>query len=90
MQKRAKLARSVGLVAAMIAALLVAATGSCDAGGVCEGHVRSGAADVRVDAAVDFGLMLYPVRRRNLNGRGIGEAIDPDIEVGRCNGKENR
>ena len=61
----------------MIAALLVAATGSCDAGGVCEGHVRSVTANVRVVAAVDFGPKLYPVRRRNLNGWGIGVAIDP-------------
>ena len=53
MQKRAKLAWLVRLVAAMIAILLVAATGSCDAGGVCEGHVRSVTANVRVDAAVD-------------------------------------
>ena len=76
-QKRAKLAWLVRLVTAMITALLVAATGSCDAGGVCEGHVRSVTANVRVDAAVDFGPTLYPVRRRNLNGWGIGVAIDP-------------
>ena len=55
-----------------IAALLIAATGSCDAGGFSDGHVRSGAADVRVDAAVGFGLTLYPVRRRSFNGRGVG------------------
>ena len=42
------------------------ATGSCDAGGFSDGHVRSGAADVRVDAAVGFGLTLYPVRRLRL------------------------
>ena len=44
----------------MIAALLVAATGSCDAGGVCEGHVRSVTANVRVVAAVDFGSEAVP------------------------------
>ena len=73
----------------MIAALLFTATGSFDAGGVCEGHVRSGAADVRVDAAQDFGPMLYPVRRRSLNGRGIGVAIGPGTEVSRHNEREN-
>jgi hypothetical protein len=44
----------------------IAATGSSDAGRFCDGHVRSGAADVRVDAAVGFGLTLYPVRRLHL------------------------
>jgi hypothetical protein len=87
MQKRAKRARPVRLIAAVIAALLIAATGSSDAGRFCDGHVRSGAADVRVDAAVGFGLTLYPGRRRSLNGRGVGLAIDPDKETGRCHGR---
>lgn len=36
-----------------------------------EGHVLGVTANVRVDATVNFGPMLYPVRRRNLNGWGI-------------------
>ena len=72
MQKRAMQARPIRFVAIRVAALLIAATGSCDAGRFSDGHVRSGAADVRVDAAVGFGLTLYPVRRRSFNGRGVG------------------
>ena len=54
------------LMALYIAGRTISATGSCDAGGFSDGHVRSGAADVRVDAAVGFGLTLYPVRRLRL------------------------
>ena len=61
---------TVGLDSALFGficnSLTLAATGSCDAGGVCEGHVRSVNANVRVDAAVDFGPMLYPVRHLHL------------------------
>ena len=62
-----------------IACLLIAATGSCDAGGLSDGHVRSGAADVPVDAAVGFGLTLYPVRRFRL-------AVEFDAVATFCNG----
>ena len=80
MQKRAKPAWPTRLLAVVVVALLFAGSGSDDAVIGCEGHVPSGAADVRVDAAVDIGPMPYPVTSLYFNGRGIGEAIDPDNE----------
>jgi hypothetical protein len=45
---------------------LIAATGSCDAGGSGGGHGRSLAAEVRVVTSLDLGLTSCPVRRRCL------------------------
>ena len=46
--KGAMWARPIRFIATRIAALLMAATGSCDAGGFSDGHVRSDDAEVRV------------------------------------------
>ena len=48
------------LVVSIYCALALRGTGYCDAGVVWDGHIRSGAADVRVDAVVDFGPIIVP------------------------------